>query len=240
MGVNFPVSEPLRGSRQVVPRPPGWQSGDAAPWDAVDPGALQGITLTQVRAVLRISRPAVDAFEGFPDSGVPAAVLVPLFEENGEVRVVLTRRAAHLRAHQGEVSFPGGRIDEGEDVAGAALREASEEVGIEQADVELLGALTRLRTWSSATNITPLVGALVGRPRLSPNPSEVEWAFDVALADLVVPGVYRQERWSVPDRPFPGSPDGSFPVSFFELPDDTVWGATARILVELLTLVLRL
>ena len=69
----------------------------------------------------------------------------------------------------------------------------------------------------------------------------MEHAFDVSLAELAADGVFREERWVVPGRPMPvlgAGEDGSFPVWFFELPDDTVWGATARMLVELLRLAL--
>jgi hypothetical protein len=86
-----------------------------------------------------------------------------------------------------------------------------------------------------------VVGALPGPPRLVANPHEVEHVFDVSLAELAADGVFREERWVVPGRVLPvvgAGEDGSFPVSFFELPDDTVWGATARMLVELLRLVL--
>jgi 8-oxo-dGTP pyrophosphatase MutT (NUDIX family) len=160
----------------------------------------------------------------------PAAVLVPLFEEDDETRVVLTRRAAHLRSHTGEVSFPGGRLDPGEEAVAAALREAGEEVGIDPRAVEILGQLAPLTTMSSAAAITPFVGVMARRPVLHPNPAEVELAFDVALADLVSDGVYHEERWSRPER-------GEWPVHFFDLPEDIVWGATARILHELLVLV---
>ncbi|HTZ10637.1 MAG TPA: CoA pyrophosphatase, partial [Acidimicrobiales bacterium] len=185
------------------------------------------------------------AFDGYPDPGAPAAVLVPLFEGGGETRVVLTRRAAHLRTHTGEVSFPGGRLDPGEAPEAGAVREAAEEVGLDPARVELVGRLTPLSTFSSRSTITPVVGVLDGAPRLVPNPHEVAHVFDVALAELAADGVFREERWIVPGRPWPtthpaGDPagDGSFPVWFFELPADTVWGATARVLVELLRLVL--
>jgi 8-oxo-dGTP pyrophosphatase MutT (NUDIX family) len=181
-----------------------------------------------------------------PDPGAPAAVLVPLFEEGGEARVVLTRRAAHLRTHTGEVSFPGGRLDGGESTESGALREAAEEVGLDPWSVEIVGRLTSLATLSSGATITPVVGVLPARPVLAANPHEVERAFDVALADLAAEGVFSEERWIIPGRPlltlpFAGldaGPGVSIPMWFFELEDDTVWGATARMLVELLRLVL--
>ena len=164
------------------------------------------------------------------DPNGEAGVLVPLFEEAGETRVILTRRAAHLRSHTGQVAFPGGRLEPGEDAVAGALREAHEEIGLDPGEVEVLGQLAPLATVSSGSRITPFVGALARRPRISPNPSEVARIFDVSLAELVTDEVYREERWDLP-----GQDDR--PMHFFELGDETVWGATARILTELLELV---
>jgi 8-oxo-dGTP pyrophosphatase MutT (NUDIX family) len=230
-------TEAGRGGRQVIPRPAGAHPGAEAPWAGLDEGHRQGITLERVRSALHAHHRALRGAErvtvdGIPDPGAPAAVLVPLFEEDGEARVVLTRRAAHLRSHRGEVSFPGGRLDAGETPESGALREAAEEVGLDPVGVELVGRLTKLGTVSSGTTITPVVGLLADRPRLVANPTEVEHVFDVALAELAGPGLFREERWALPGR------GDAFPVWFFELPDDTVWGATARMLVELLRLVL--
>jgi 8-oxo-dGTP pyrophosphatase MutT (NUDIX family) len=135
-----------------------------------------------------------------------------------------------MRSHTGEVSFPGGRLEDGEAPAAAALREASEEVGVNPAVVEILGQLTPLATFSSRASITPFVAVLPGRPTLTANPAEVERAFDVSLAELVADGVYHQELWKLPGV-------GWREMNFFELIGDTVWGATARMLVELLGLI---
>lgn len=157
-------------------------------------------------------------------------MLAAHFEEDGEARVILTRRAAHLRSHTGEVSFPGGRLDDGEDALAAALREATEEVGLDPAAVDIIGELSPLATVGSRSAITPFVGVLPSRPALTPNPAEVELAFDVALAELMDDGVFREERWQ-----WAGQEDR--PMYFFELADDTIWGATARMLYELLELI---
>jgi 8-oxo-dGTP pyrophosphatase MutT (NUDIX family) len=175
--------------------------------------------------------------DGFPDPGSPSAVLVALFDEEGEARVVLTRRAAHLRAHRGEVSFPGGRLDGGETAEEGALREAVEEIGLDRGPVDLVGRLSPVTTFASGSTITPVVGLLPGRPRLEASPTEVEHVFDVALADLADPEIFREEWWTVAGR-IPALGGEPFPVWFFELPDDTVWGATARMLVDLLRRVL--
>ncbi|HXQ90344.1 MAG TPA: CoA pyrophosphatase [Acidimicrobiales bacterium] len=244
-GPGFPVGA-TRPGRQVIPRPLRAYAGAPAPWAGLEPRQRRGLDLARVRGALEAYHRELEGaarvtFDGFPDPGAPAAVLVALFERDGETRVVLTRRAAHLRTHTGEVSFPGGRLDGGETPESGALREAVEEVGLDPAAVETVGRLTTLTTFSSGATITPVVGTLRSEPRLVANPHEVEHVFDVSLAELAADGVFREERWVVPGRPMPvvdAGEDGSFPVTFFELPDDTVWGATARMLVELLRLVL--
>ncbi len=156
-------------------------------------------------------------------------MLVALFEEDGESRVVLTRRSTRLRTHRGQVSFPGGRIDPGEDALGAALREAHEEIGLDPARVRPVGFLAPAFAFSTGAPITPVVAALGARPVLAPNPAEVDRAFDASLADLAF--TFSEEWWS----------DGArerFPMYFFSVEGETVWGATARVLVDLLTTVL--
>lgn len=164
-------------------------------------------------------------------SSRPAAVLCPLFDEDGQAHVVLTRRSSRLRSHTHQVSFPGGRLDAHELPVHAALREAEEEVGIDPASVEIIGRLAQLRTVINPAPITPFVGVLPGRPVLRPNPAEVERAFTVSLLELTDPDVYREELWVFPDG-------AERSMQFFELIGDTVWGATARMLTELLDLVL--
>ncbi|HWC37859.1 MAG TPA: CoA pyrophosphatase, partial [Acidimicrobiales bacterium] len=195
--------------------------------------ATSGLTIERVRtSIRRQGRPTTAEPVTRPEvtSTREAGVLVPLFEEEGETRVILTRRAAHLRSHTGEVAFPGGRLEPGEEPEAGALREAHEEVDLDPTVVQIVGSLGPLATVSSGSRITPFVGVLEGRPHLAPNPAEVARVFDVSLAELVSDGVYREERWDLP-----GLEDRS--MHFFELEDETVWGATARILTELLELV---
>jgi len=164
----------------------------------------------------------------------PAAVLCALFDEPGEAgeaHVVLTRRSTKLRSHTGQVSFPGGRLDHGETARQAALRESREEVGLDPDTVDVFGRLATVRTVANPAPIVPFVGALPGRPVLRPNPAEVDRAFTVPLAELADPEVYREELWTFPDGV-------ERSMNFFELIGDTVWGATARMLTELLQLVL--
>lgn len=228
------MPRPSQG-RQRIPRPEGAREGGPPPWT----GRVTGpVPVAQVRRAMEKAGPAVaypPRRPGFPEDEhqlpVGSAVLIPIFEEDGEARVILTRRAAHLRSHTGEVAFPGGRLDPGESPVAAALREAAEEVGIEESAVEILGQLAPLATVSSRAGITPFVGVLAERPVLTPNPDEVEHAFDVAFSELFDAEAFMEEWWR-----WPGA-DEERPIYFFHLPDDIVWGATARMLYELLELV---
>jgi 8-oxo-dGTP pyrophosphatase MutT (NUDIX family) len=141
--------------------------------------------------------------------------------------VLLTRRSWSLRSHSGEISFPGGRAEPFDaDLSATALRESAEEVGIDPASVEIIGQLDPLATVSSRSLIMPYVGILPGFPDLVPDPREVEEIRHVALSELLSDGVYREERWRR---------DGiERPIWFFELHGDTVWGATASMLRQLL------
>jgi len=158
-----------------------------------------------------------------------AAVLAPCYEDAGELHVVLTRRSPSLRVHSGEVAFPGGRQEPGEDLQSTARREAWEEVDLDPSSVEIVGELDHLSTITSRSFIAPYVAVLPGSPVLRPNPSEVEAVLRVPFAELLHPDVFREERWHLfgAERP----------IVFFELHGDTVWGATAAMLRQLLGIV---
>jgi 8-oxo-dGTP pyrophosphatase MutT (NUDIX family) len=154
-----------------------------------------------------------------------AAVLVPLVERDGELRVVLTLRSAALRQHGGQWSFPGGRTDESDAHASAtAVREAEEEIGLDPSAVEVLGLLGDVPT-PTGYLITPVVARVAPAPaRYQPSASEVAEVLEVELARIGQPVVRGEvERWG-----------HVFPLIAFELEGRTVWGATARILAELM------
>jgi 8-oxo-dGTP pyrophosphatase MutT (NUDIX family) len=237
----------------MIPRPPDWRPGGPPPWADVAPARRASIGLERVLAAVDAAgqggpAPADVASQASFEAPVVgetptplrvnAGVLAPLFEENGEARVVLTRRSDDLRTHRGQVSFPGGRIDDGEDAPAAALREAHEEVGLDPALVTTVGWLHPVLTMVSASFILPVLGTVADRPHLVANPTEVERIFDVSLAELANPDVFHEERWRIPGRVIAGSEDNSFPVWFFEASGELIWGATARMLYEFLSIVL--
>lgn len=238
---------PTGRSRLVIPRPSSARPGGPAPWAALPAHRRRPLALEEVRAAVLAGLPGPDGMRpsgpwrtlaGEVMEGSPAAVLVALFEEDGDTRVVLTVRSGHLRAHRGEVAFPGGRLDAGEDAVAAATREAFEEVALDPRLVTVVGELTPMPTRSSNTVMTPVVATLDGRPALRANPDEVERVFDVALSELAADGAFTEEWWSARDRPGAAGAGAAFPVWFFDVGGETVWGATARTLVELLCLVL--
>ncbi len=157
-----------------------------------------------------------------------AAVLVPLYERDGQAWVVLIKRPETMSSHRGEIAFPGGKFDAGvdSDLRATALREAHEEIGLDPDLVEVVARLDGIGTVATRFTITPFVGFLNGRPALTPSPSEVVRIMEVPLSELLDPDIYREERWD--------THTDNFDVHFYDLDDETVWGATARILTTFL------
>jgi 8-oxo-dGTP pyrophosphatase MutT (NUDIX family) len=228
-----PVPVPAgRGGDQIIPRPLNARAGRDAPWAHLPPERRRP-SLADVRAALAEAGDAIASErELLPVIDRASAVLVPLYEADGELYVILTRRTWDLRSHQGEVSFPGGRHDAGDaDLWATALRESREEVALDTASVECIGELDHLATVTSRSFIVPYVGALPAvRPATTANPAEVSAVLHVPVAELLDPAIFREERWR-----FPWTEDR--PIFFFELVGDTVWGATGAMLRQLLGLV---
>ena len=154
-----------------------------------------------------------------------AAVLVPLFLRDGELHVVLTRRRDDLRRHAGEISFPGGRADPDDaDLRATALREAHEEVGIPPEAVELVGALQPTPTIATSYAVYPFVGLIEPGFAWAPSEDEVAEVLEPSVAQLRA-GAGRRTllRRGVPFR-----------TDVYVVGDALVWGATARMLGDLL------
>jgi len=237
---------------QVIPRPNRHWPGRTAPWPVEGIGP---VTIERVRSVME-----AEGYRGDPplgphimgpddlEVGLPAgyrpptshsAVLIALFEEDNDVRIILTRRSSKLRNHAHQVAFPGGRLDEGESFLDAALREAHEEVGLDPSLATFLGHLDPLRTASTKFRVQPMVVALQGRPQLQANEAEVERIFDHSFTELLQPGVYHEEFWDRGDLGFPRESEHELhllPVSFFEVAGDMIWGMTGRLLVQFINL----
>ncbi len=158
--------------------------------------------------------------------GKDAAVLVPVFEDGGgALHAVFTRRRHDLRRHAGEISFPGGRRDEGEALADTALREAHEEVGLPPDRVNIVGALPPTPTFVTNYAIYPFVGVIEAGFAWVLQRTEVDEVLELSLDELRAGyGERRLVRKGIPFR-----------TPTYEAGGHVVWGATARILSELLS-----
>ena len=216
------------GGSQVIPRPKNFRIIDHNPWLNLDTSALSSLeVVTQAVAAFQPDQVLRQPLENVR----PSAVLVGLFESSNGVEAILTRRSQNLTNHRGEISFPGGRLDAGESVLQAALRETQEEIGLSPEDVEVVGELNSMATVVSNSHIVPIVGRYRTPPKLHAVNDEVDRVFSVPLSELVRTDTYSQEHWIFDDR--------EFQINFFYLDDETIWGATARILFQVMMLAVK-
>ncbi len=175
----------------------------------------------QLRGVLLSTEEAVQLdVRGRTD----AAVLVPLYLQSGRLHAVFTKRRDDLRRHPGEISFPGGRYDEGEaDLTATALREAQEEIGLPPEAVEILGALQPTPTIATGYAVYPFVGMIDAGRTWTLSAREVAEVLELSLAELIAGyGRRRLVRRGLPIR-----------TDTYVVGDHLIWGATARILADL-------
>ena len=170
----------------------------------------------------------------------PAAVLVPLVRQAHGLNVLLTRRTAHLRAHAGQVSFPGGRLEDTDaSAAHGALREAGEEIGLDPASADVIGVMPAYLT-VTGFQVTPVVALVTPPLSLKPDPHEVDDIFEVPLAFLMNPAHHRRHQMVLPERTrqflsmlWRGRGWSGVEQEYF------IWGATAAMLRNLYHLLAR-
>lgn len=154
-----------------------------------------------------------------------AAVLVPIVDRSSGLSVIFTQRTSHLKAHSGQVSFPGGRAEPSDPTPEfTALREANEEIGLQMERVEVLARLPEYLT-RTGFRVTPVVGLITPPFDLVPDPREVEEVFEVPLAYLLDPSNHARET-----RELQGRTVGYYVVRY---ESRTIWGATAGMLMSL-------
>jgi 8-oxo-dGTP pyrophosphatase MutT (NUDIX family) len=174
----------------------------------------------------------------WPPDGPPlrdAAALLLLYPDAGDWWLPLTVRASTLPHHTGQVSLPGGRLDAGETVEQAAVREAFEEVGLDTSAVTVVGQLTPLPIPVSGHLLHPVVGLATARPRFALAAAEVDRLIEVSVTHLREPSAV---LWQQRVRQLP--PGGTMDVPYFDVEGAQVWGATAMVLAELLAVLAEL
>ena len=187
---------------------------------------LPGIT-AQLRMATE-PRPGHRAYFEVEKTCLKAGVLVLLYEKDGELFLLLTRRTELILHHPGQISFPGGEQHPGESLEATALREAAEELGVDLGPVRVLGKLTPLFIPPSNYCIYPTVAFLPGAPRFIPQPDEVAEILEVPVSHLAAPENRRLEARAVGGR--------TVNVPYIVFKTSKIWGATAMVLAEFLAL----
>jgi len=164
----------------------------------------------------------------FPEGASNGAALLLVYPHDETLHVALTVRGSGLRNHTGQVSLPGGRVDEGETFEAAALREASEEIGIDPNTIELLGRLTPIHIPVSGFVLHPIVGFTPMRPAFQRAEWEVARIIEAPVSLLADPAVAKRE---IRTRVVAGQ-SGDVDVPYFDIDGEKVWGATAMVLAE--------
>jgi 8-oxo-dGTP pyrophosphatase MutT (NUDIX family) len=164
----------------------------------------------------------------FPDGATNGAALLLVYPHDATLHVPLTVRGSGLRNHTGQVSLPGGRVDQGETFEAAAIREATEEIGIDPSTVELLGRLTPLHIPVSGFLLHPIVGYTSMRPAFQRAEWEVARIIEAPVSLLSDPAVVKRE---IRTRVVKGQ-SIDVDVPYFDIDGEKVWGATAMVLAE--------
>jgi 8-oxo-dGTP pyrophosphatase MutT (NUDIX family) len=191
-----------------------------------------GPSLDDVRRALSCPLPGMSAqikMAPQPRPGWDPSFIL-LYPRVGQLHLVLTRRTQTVRSHKGQISLPGGARENNEPLIQTALRETLEELGIPSDGTEVIGPLSVLYTPPSRYCIYPFVAHRLVIPTFHPDPVEVAEVLEVPLATLLDPSTRRVTYWSDPDFETPRR------VPFFNIHDQVVWGATAMILSELVTM----
>ncbi len=163
---------------------------------------------------------------------VKAAVLVPIYLKKGEYYILLIKRTTHVKYHKGQIAFPGGAFDTADkDLRETALRESAEEIGLQAEDIEILGELDDVRTMGSGYAVSPFVAFFTWPYPFKINANEIDDLIEVPIPALLDPKSLQEETYTMDGQVLRGY--------FYQYRGQVIWGATARILNQLLEVLLQ-
>jgi len=194
---------------------------------------LKGLPGTEVQWQMASSDRMVRNFPRTPGPDVKvAAVLILLFPDKGSVHTVFMQRPDYKGVHGGQISFPGGKKEPSDkDIIQTAIREANEETGVNQEDISVINTLTPLFIPVSNMIVTPVVGWTTRKPAFSHHPDEVVFLFDAEINKLLDPSIVRTKPVEIHGE--------MIDVKYYDYDGNVIWGATAMMLHELLTIIRR-
>jgi len=158
-----------------------------------------------------------------------AATLLLCYEKNNEVHFILTKRTDYEGTHGGQISFPGGKLEQNENAFEAALRETNEEIGVESTEIKIIQELTQLYIPPSNMLVTPFIGYIKSAPTFFPDSKEVERIIEIKISDLLNDDLVKVKKVKVGKL---SKTPLRIEVPYFDFDNETVWGATAMILSE--------
>ena len=193
----------------------------------------KGLPGTEIQWQMASSDRMVKFFPRVPGKNARvAAVLILLYADNGSIYTVFIQRPDYDGVHGGQISFPGGKNEpEDENVIKTALREAHEEIGVDSSKVRVIDTLTPLFIPVSNIIVTPVIGWIKEKPVFIHQPEEVVFLIDADLKKLLDPGIVRVKPFEIRGE--------MIEVKYFDYEGNTIWGATAMILQELLIILRR-
>ena len=157
-------------------------------------------------------------------SPIPSAVLILLYPENEEWRFFLTKRSKNVKNHKNQISLPGGTVEKNESLKDAAIRETHEEIGIEPNSINIIGAMTSFYIPVSGFKISPFIGWIKHKPKLTIQNTEVSKVYSPSITSLMKKESKKEKQTVILGN--------EIKIPFFELEGEMVWGATSMIISE--------
>jgi 8-oxo-dGTP pyrophosphatase MutT (NUDIX family) len=191
----------------------------------------KGLPGTEVQWQMASSDRMLKDFPRTPgDDARVAAVLILLYPHNDSIYTVLIQRPDYNGVHSGQISFPGGKMESTDaDIIQTALREANEETGAELSGISVINTLTPLFIPVSNIIVTPVIGWIKERPAFNHRPEEVVFLIEADIKRLIDPSLIRKKPFNIAGK--------MIDVKYFDYEGNVIWGATAMILHELLTII---